>query len=98
MMDKIKALHKEGQWPPEGHPWRVLALLPPEVVDQFLRGPVWQALVEGLSQLRDNAIEVALSSPELGKRDEARGVVNICRDIIDLEGQIMAFHQAIKES
>lgn len=54
--------------------------------------------MEGLSQLRDNAIEIALTADETDKRDEARGVVRICRDIIGVAEEIESFHRAIKEN
>src|SRR5713101_5514910 len=94
--DKMRQLHREGKWPPAGHPLKALALLGPQAVDQFFRGEIWAALKLGLQLFRDNAVETALRSPNLSTRDEARGVANASSDIIEWADEVRAFHEAIK--
>jgi hypothetical protein len=93
---RVKALIRAGQWPPEGHPWRALALLPPEEVAQFFRGPIWAALRAGLSQQREGAVDRALHERALDKRDEARGVANALEDVLILEQVIKNVHDDYK--
>lgn len=95
--EKMRQLYKEGKWPPVGHPLRALALLEPKVVEDFFRGAVWSALSQGLERLKDNAMHVVLRDPNSGMRDEARGIVNTCEDIVEWADDVRAFHDAIKE-
>lgn len=90
---KVRELHKAGKWPPEGHPLRPLALLDPKGVEDFFRGEIWAALVEGLQAYHDNAVSLLLRQEDA----EARGVANITSDIIRWEAEIKAFYEAIKE-
>jgi hypothetical protein len=93
---RVKALIRAGQWPPEGHPWRALALLEPGVVAEFFRGPVWEALRVGLSHQRALAVDRALHERHLEQRDEARGVANALEDVIALEQVIKSVHDAYR--
>jgi len=90
---KALELARVGQWPPEGHPWRALGLLAPEVVQAFFRGEVWAALSEGLSQQYDDAVYKALHAKDLSIRDEARGVALHSEDMLKLESAMKAVHE-----
>ena len=94
---KMRQLHREGKWPPVGHPLRALALMEPQEVEQFFRGEIWSALLQAYQILRDNAIQTALRSPNLSTRDEARGVANAFSDMMEWADEVRAFHVAIKE-
>jgi hypothetical protein len=95
--DKMRQLHREGKWPPEGHPLKALAALDPKELEEFFQGKTWQALVEGLKVFRDNAIQTALRSRDLSTRDEARGVANMATDMLEWGEEVIAFTKAIRE-
>ena len=95
--DKMRQLHREGKWPPAGHPLRALALLGPREVEDFFRGKIWSALVEALKGFQDNAMHTAMNARPSDVRDEARGVYNMAGDMIQWADEIRAFHAAIRE-
>ena len=49
---RLRKLVAEGKWPPKGHPWTALLLLPPKQVQEWFQAPVGQAWLEGLNNLR----------------------------------------------
>ena len=91
------ALAKEGKWPPVGHPWRELALLPPEELERFFHGPIWEALALGLCRNRDKGLRTAVArGVEPCDRDEARGVVQSMEDILELPKAIASVIEILK--
>lgn len=93
--NRTRKLWEEGKWPPVGHPWRAVALLPKEESEEMFQSAAWKAISQGLLQLRDRAVSVAMSSAPVGERDEARGVYNIINDLLDLPAHIAGFHREI---
>lgn len=91
---RLRQAVKAGQWPPEGHPWRELALLPNPDLEAFFQGPIWAALKVGLSQLRERAVDKALHDRDASVRDESRGVANTVDDILHLQEAMRSVHAA----
>lgn len=52
---RLRDLVAQGKWPPKGHPWTELLLLPPKQVQEWLQAPVGRAFLQGLRNLRDRA-------------------------------------------
>lgn len=96
--NRIAEMYRKGEWPPEGHPWRALAQLPPEQAEGLFRSPGWAALLEGLRLLASNSVSAAMSASSLSERDEARGVYNMVEDLLQLEKSIKGLHKLLKET
>lgn len=74
---RIKELAAKGEWPPVGHPWRTLALLPKQEVASFFQEETWQAVKAGLLSLRTDNVKVAVDASKDEKvREQACGVIN----------------------
>src|SRR5579872_1815686 len=96
---RIRELAAKGEWPPAGHPWRELALLPHPQVVQFFQQAEWLALVKGLAQLRADAIRVAVNTAKPQPlRDEACGMLKAVETILGLPSELDALYKIIKEA
>ena len=96
--NRTKELFKAGEWPPDNHPWRAVALLPPAQVQEWFRSPVWAALVEGLLHLQDDASATAMDIHKPSAvRDEACGMYNGMSELIRLPKVVKDFHDQIRE-
>lgn len=98
MSNRIKELWVKGLWPPEGHPWRGVALLPLHQVKGDLQTQTWLQVLQGLRQVREQAINLMLKSTSTeAEMYEARGVVKTCDMLLQLQGQIEEFHAKMDE-
>lgn len=96
---KLVELVAKGAWPPAGHPWRALALLPKAERDSMFRSQAWVALLEGLAHLRAGAERMVLKTSNLqSSRDEACGIINTVNILTTLESEMADFDKLANEA
>jgi hypothetical protein len=94
---KIREMAAKGEWPPVGHPWRALALLPKEEQALLFQGQGWRAVAEGLGLLRDQAINLCSNTGKPSPlRDEACGIIHLVDVLVHLEAEVAAFRKLVE--
>lgn len=97
---QMRELAKQGKWPPEGYPFRELALLPPQVVESIFQGEMWASVLAGLRLLRADFEQTALDSAKAqALREQACGVVNFIDNyMLELDKEITRLQRFIREA
>lgn len=95
--NRTKDLYREGKWPPEGHPWREVALLPEEETKTGFHSNLWTAISQGLRLMSQQAVSKMATATDLQTLGAAQGVYNIVEELLSLPDHIKGFHDKIRD-
>ena len=85
---RLRKLLAEGKWPPKGHPWTELLLLPPKQVQEWFQVPAGRAFLLGLSNL------LKLAQDQLEREVNKRGVIDTVL-IYELRSQVELYKKLL---